>query len=55
MSAIPNRDLREAQPLSALFIAAPRKESVFELFSDHPSLEHRLARLQSLERQMVRR
>jgi heat shock protein HtpX len=54
MSAIPNRDLREAQPLSALFIAAPRKESVFELFSDHPSLEHRLARLQSLERQMVR-
>jgi heat shock protein HtpX len=55
MSGIPNQDLREAQPLSALFITAPRKGSVIELFSDHPSLEHRLARLQALERQMVTR
>ena len=53
MSAIPTRDLREAQPLSALFIAAPRKANVSELFSDHPSLEHRLSRLQALERQMI--
>jgi heat shock protein HtpX len=54
MNAIPSRDLREAQPLSALFIAAPKKENVAEFFSDHPSLEHRLARLQALQQQMVR-
>lgn len=53
MQHIPSQDLREAQPLSALFIAAPTKESFFELFSDHPSIEHRIARLQQLERQMV--
>lgn len=54
MSSIPSRDLREAQPLSAFYIAAPKKETVAELFSDHPSLEHRLARLQALQQQMVR-
>lgn len=51
---IPNQDLREAQPLSALFIAAPSKESLFELFSDHPSVEKRIARLQKFERGLVR-
>src|SRR5579884_299604 len=51
MQHIPTRDLREAQPLSALFIASPRKETLLELFSDHPSLEHRIARLQRLQTQ----
>jgi heat shock protein HtpX len=54
MQRIPNQDLREAQPLSAMFIAAPTRESFLELFSDHPSVEHRIARLQALERSMVR-
>ncbi|HZS94135.1 MAG TPA: zinc metalloprotease HtpX [Chloroflexota bacterium] len=54
MQHIPTRDLREAQPLSALFIASPRKETLLELFSDHPSLEHRIARLQRLQTQMAR-
>lgn len=54
MQHIPTRDLREAQPLSALFIASPRKEALLELFSDHPSLEHRIARLQRLQAQMAR-
>jgi heat shock protein HtpX len=53
MQRIPTQDLRQAQPLSALFIAAPSKESMFELFSDHPSVEHRIARLQKLQRDMV--
>jgi heat shock protein HtpX len=54
MASIPTRDLREAEPLSALFFAAPRRPNVAELFSDHPSVENRIARLQQLERNMVR-
>jgi heat shock protein HtpX len=53
MQRIPNQDLREAQPLSALYFAAPTKDSLLELFSDHPSTEHRIERLQRLERQMA--
>lgn len=55
MQRIPNQDLREAQPLSALFFAAPSKANLVELFSDHPSTEHRIARLQRLEQQMAAR
>jgi heat shock protein HtpX len=55
MQRIPNEDLRQAQPLSALFFAAPSKESFFELWADHPTVEKRIARLQKLEQQMVRR
>jgi heat shock protein HtpX len=53
MQAIPTRDLREAQPLSAMFFAAPSRESFSELFMDHPSIEHRVARLQAFQRQMA--
>lgn len=53
MQRIPDQDLREAQPLSALFIAAPTKQSLGEFFSDHPSMEKRIARLQQFERQMT--
>jgi heat shock protein HtpX len=53
MQRIPNDDLREAQPLSALFFAAPSKESLITLFSDHPSVQQRIARLQKLQRTMV--
>jgi heat shock protein HtpX len=55
MQHIPSQDLREAQPLSALFIAAPSKAGVMELFSDHPSVEKRIARLQRLDQSMARR
>jgi heat shock protein HtpX len=55
MQRIPSQDLREAQPLSALFFAAPTKESLLELFSDHPSTEHRIERLRRLEQQMAAR
>ena len=54
MQHIPNQDLREAQPLSALFIAAPSKQGVMDLFSDHPSVEKRIARLQRLDQSMAR-
>jgi heat shock protein HtpX len=54
MQHIPNEDLRKAQPLSALFFAAPKKQSFTEIFADHPSVEKRIARLENLGRQMVR-
>jgi heat shock protein HtpX len=55
MQRIPERDLREAQPLSALFFAAPKREAIGELFADHPPVMKRIARLQAMERSMVRR
>lgn len=53
MTRVPTQDLRQAQPMSALFIASPSREFVGEFFSDHPSLEHRLARLQALQYAMA--
>jgi len=49
---IPNNDLRAAQSMNAFFIVPNVKQSVTELFSTHPSLEHRLARLEAMERSM---
>jgi heat shock protein HtpX len=53
MARVPTQDLRQAQPMSAMFIAPPKREYLTEVFSDHPSLKHRVERLQSLQRQMV--
>jgi heat shock protein HtpX len=55
MQRIPNQDLRQAQSLSALFFAAPKKADVVELFADHPSIEKRIERLQRFESQMALR
>jgi heat shock protein HtpX len=55
MQRIPNQDLRQAEPLSALFFASPKKADVVELFSDHPSMEKRIERLQRFESQMALR
>jgi len=49
---IPNSDLRAAQSMNAFFIVPNVKQSVGELFGTHPSLEHRLARLEAMERNM---
>ena len=50
---IPDRDLRQAQGVSALMIMpALRGESAMEIFSTHPSLQHRIERLQRMQRQM---
>jgi heat shock protein HtpX len=50
---IPTRDLRSMQAASAFFIVPPMRRSRFgELFDTHPTLEHRLARLETLERTM---
>jgi heat shock protein HtpX len=55
MTLIPNRDLREVEGLSALFIISPRIKSAFgELFMDHPPVEKRLAALSEIAREMGR-
>ncbi len=49
----PREDLRKAEGLSAFFIIPPKaKESLLNIFSDHPPLEQRLAALQRLEAQL---
>jgi heat shock protein HtpX len=52
MQRIPNTDLRAAQGMNAFFIVPAVKEAAVEIFSTHPSLEHRLARLEAMERAM---
>jgi len=52
---IPTQDLRQAQPMSALFFAAPSRESLGELFADHPPIQKRIARLQRIDRGMALR
>jgi heat shock protein HtpX len=50
---IPDRDLRQAQGVSALMIfPAVRGENAMEIFSTHPSLQHRIERLQRIQKQM---
>ena len=54
MNRIPQRDLRAAPgELAAFYIFPPKaKQAVSTLFSTHPSLEARIARLQRLEAQL---
>ncbi len=54
MARIPQRDLRAApDQLAAFYIFPPKaKQAVTTLFSTHPSLEARIARLQRLEAQL---
>jgi heat shock protein HtpX len=57
MHRIPDRDLRSVQSANAFMIfpaVHAGKGSLAELFSTHPSLEHRLAKLQELESQLSR-
>jgi heat shock protein HtpX len=50
---IPRNDLRTAEGMSAFFIVPARaKNSVMNLFADHPPLEQRLAALSRLEAQL---
>lgn len=50
---IPEKDFREAQAVNALFIVpALRGDSMATLFSTHPPIEERVARLQAMQAQM---
>jgi heat shock protein HtpX len=53
MERVPREDLRAAEGMSAFFIIPARaKNSMMNLFSDHPPLEQRLAALERLESQL---
>ena len=57
MSAIPTKDLREAQALNAFYFAPAFKAdqvSLSTIFSTHPSLERRLAELAKISAQLGR-
>jgi heat shock protein HtpX len=57
MAAIPTKDLREAQPLSAFYFAPALKANTASLsgiFSTHPSLEKRLQQLSEISTQLGR-
>jgi heat shock protein HtpX len=50
---IPSQDLRQAEGMSAFFIVPARaKNSLMNIFADHPPLEKRLAALARLEEQL---
>jgi len=57
MSAIPTKDLREAQALTAFYFAPaikPNTQSLSTIFSTHPSLERRLRQLDEISKQLGR-
>ena len=55
MQRIPQQDLRSAEGLNAFYIIpAKTKQSISNLFSTHPPVEQRIARLQRLEEQLQR-
>ncbi len=52
---IPDRDLRQVEAGNSLMLASVAHEgSLSEIFSTHPSLEHRLARLKAMEAEVSR-
>jgi heat shock protein HtpX len=51
----PERDLRQVEAANSLMLASVAHEgSISEIFSTHPSLEHRLARLRAMEAELSR-
>jgi len=55
MQRIPEQDLRQVEAGNTLmFFPAISRGSISEIFSTHPSLEHRLAKLQEMEANLAR-
>jgi heat shock protein HtpX len=55
MQRIPDRDLRQVEAGNSLMLfPVAHRGSLSELFSTHPSLEHRLARLREMEAELSR-
>lgn len=53
MERVPQRDLRAVEGMNQFFIVpAISGDSLLELFSTHPSIEKRIARLEAMERSM---
>jgi heat shock protein HtpX len=55
MQRIPDRDLRQVEAANSLMLfPVAHPGSLSEIFSTHPSLEHRLARLKAMEQELSR-
>lgn len=54
MAAIPDRDLRAAEPLNAFFFAPAIRPSAKALFATHPPLETRLEQLAKIQAELSR-
>ena len=55
MQRIPDQDLRQVEAGNTLmFFPAISRGSISEIFSTHPSLEHRIAKLQEMEANLAR-
>jgi heat shock protein HtpX len=55
MQRVPDRDLRQVEAANSLMLfPVAHRGSISEIFSTHPSLEHRLARLREMEGQLSR-
>jgi heat shock protein HtpX len=55
MQRIPDQDLRQVEVGNTLmFFPAISRGSISEIFSTHPSLEHRIAKLQEMEASLAR-
>src|SRR5438309_4879384 len=55
MQRIPDKDLRQVEVGNTLmFFPAISRGSISEIFSTHPSLEHRIAKLQEMEANLAR-
>ena len=55
MQRIPEQDLRQVEAGNTLmFFPAISRGSISEIFSTHPSLEHRIAKLQEMEANLAR-
>jgi heat shock protein HtpX len=53
MERIPQSDLRAHSEMNAFYIFPARaKQSLFNIFSTHPPMEQRIARLERLEAQL---
>ncbi|MEX2598843.1 MAG: zinc metalloprotease HtpX [Dehalococcoidia bacterium] len=51
-SRVPKDDLRKAETLNAFFIMPAIGDSIANLFSTHPSLDRRVARLREMQREL---
>jgi heat shock protein HtpX len=53
MSRIPSQDLRTVEGMNAFFtVPALSGSSIMDLFSTHPSVEKRIARLEKMQQEM---
>lgn len=54
MARVPSQDLRSVEGMNAFFtVPAISGSSIMDIFSTHPSVEKRIARLEKMQREMI--